>query len=345
VDSFATWNGIGDVIAFGIKTLPQLLQPGRTGQDVSLLLLEEVARTRRDDDEAYGQILNGLRMPNGTFRATEPGRFRLLDSLVSDILRGRVGRDCRVFVTDCAVADGTTSVALYRTLRSAFPRLDFVASDLWHRAVAVKSRRWPWAVALDSDGLALQIIAGPLVIAGQGALSRAYPVNRAVRLLARAWLVPRARAILRQIDATTQADFATVTIDGYDVTTLPLLGGECLHLSQTASDFRFEVQDLFRSSRRRAHVVRVMNALTRNYFDDARLRQAIRLRLDSVLSDGLFIAGRSPTTNPRGLLASVFGRTSTGFEVIARLNGGCEEEALILETAHAGEMSAIGGEV
>ena len=324
------------MMQLGVTTMADLRQDvtqARGRQPVSLLILDELARARCSDLRLYDRVIQDVRMSNGTFRETHCGRFSMLDPIIRDILCDRFPPEQALLISDCAVSNGATSVELYRMLRDAFPRLDYVATDLSFSAIVVKSRRWPWAVTFDASGAALQILVGPLVLPGQARPSIFHPVNRLARQLARASLVPRARAVLEQIHPADGHDFTARTIGGYDVLALPLVSSECLQLSRAQVGFRCEVHDLLRPARHRAHVVRAMNILIRAYFDDVRLRQAFRFALQAVLPNGLFISGRSPTSNPRDLLATILGRGADGFHVISRLNGGCEEEQLLLEVA------------
>ena len=272
-------------------------------------------------------------MPNGTSRETHRVRFKILDPLIRDILSTRFPKQHRLVVTDGGVSTGSTSVELYRTLSDVFPDLDFVATDLSLSAVVVKSRRWPWAVAFDAGGCELQIISGPLVLPGRGGISIAYPLNRMARRIARATVVRRARSVLQRVRVHTPEALSEATAAGYDIIVVPLLSADCLRLTQTTASFRCEVDDLFQPARRPAHLVRVMNVLTRKYFDDRRLARAFRATLQNVLPGGLFVSGRSPSVDPRDLRATIFARDADRLTIMSKLNGGSEEEDLILEAA------------
>jgi len=324
------------MIKFGVTSLSGLYhrytQFGRP-KHASLLLLRELAHNPEAGAQWCDRVVTQIRMPNGTFRETHRERFRILDSLIRDIVSARYPSEQRLLVTDCGVSSGTTSVEFYRTLVGVFPNLAFVATDLSFTAVVVKSRRSPWAIAFERGGGELQIIIGPLVLPGQGRISIGYPLNRIARRIACGTLVPRARSVLQRVGTDFEPECAELTVDGYDIIVVPMLSADCLRLTQTTPQFRCETDDLFHPTRRPAHLLRAMNVLTRHYFDDHSLRRAFRLALENILPGGLFVSGRSPKGKPQELLATIFSRESDRLAVVSRLNGGCEEEDLILEAA------------
>ena len=335
------------MIKLGVTTVHGLARPctllGRR-RPVSLLLLEQLARTPASDLRAYDSIVDQLQLPNGTSRQTRRDRFSVLDPLTCELLRDRVDGAERLVVTDCGVSNGSTSVEWYRMLRAAFPSVDFLATDRWCRAIVVKSCRHPWAVAFDVDGAELQIIAGRLVLPGQGHNSPIYPLNRVARRLARASIVRTARTVLKRVDLDDCPDFTAKAVDDeYEVVVVPLVSGDCWRLARTDPGFAYAAHDVFTAFPRRSHVVRVMNVLTRTYFDDERLRRAFRMVLDHLLPHGIFISGRSPSADPHEVLATIFGCDDNGLEVLGRLNGGCEEESLILETAKMSRLRPDAG--
>lgn len=324
------------MIKLGVTSPAGLEQPftqlGRR-KHASLLLLRDLARRPPADLRSYDRIVERVLMPNGTWRETHAGRFLLLDRVLIDVLRERLPGVQRLTVTDVGASNGTTSLELYTRLRGIFPQVDFLATDLCRDAFAVAPADWHWAAIFEPGGELLQIVFGSLVLPGQGRESLAYPVNHLLRAAARLSLVPRARAVLRRMPTGLQ-DFECRRVGRWQVIKIPLLSHRCWERTRLDPDFRFDVHDVLRPLPRPAHLVRAMNVLTRVYFDDQTLARAIGNCLRAVHENGgILVTGRSPSADPQEVHATVFARVPGGLEVVSRLNGGCEEEALVLGLA------------
>jgi hypothetical protein len=314
---------LGIVSPRGLRR-PTTLFGGR--KHVSALILDQLFQAPEWGETAYDSVVEQLRMPNGTWKFTCRGRFAVLDRLVLDLLGERVPRGTRLSVMDLAASTGVTSVEFYRALRERYT-VDFLASDLYRDLYAV--RRGSWTGVYTGAGDDVQHVVWRFVLPGQLAESWAYAGNRALRAACRRLLAPGARAALASAPLTQLAPFASVRVHGFEIRRLPLLSGECLALTARDEGFRFEVSDVCQPLPEHATVVRAMNILTREHFDDATRAQIVRHSIAATLPGGLLVLGWSPWDDPTRVEASVYEVTREGLERLASLNGGSEIDRFV----------------
>ena len=267
-------------------------------------------------------------MANGTWRDSSSGRLAVLDRVLLALVRRRWPTETHLRVLDLGVASGITSVELFRTLRPWFS-LDFVATDLWRHAIAVRHTHRRWSIIFDTRGAELQHIIGPFVLPGQGHESVLYPVNRLLRFWSRRYLVPRARAALVGYDSGVHAELESMRVGDCDVVKVPLVSAECLALCERSDDFHFETLDILEQFGRQAEIVRAMNIITPSHFREAELGRALRHCLAALSADGILVLGRSPTDQAADVGATIYGRQGAALQVLERINGGAEVEGFI----------------
>ncbi len=321
----------------GIVSYDQLERPltwlGKK-KHASLLLLGDLFRQPAPDGRHYETIFNQILTPNGTWKDSCVDRFAALDHMILATLAERWAPRTRLVVDDLGVSSGVTSVQLYELLRGQFS-VDFLATDLYRDAIAVRSSRSNWIVVFDASGRELQHVLGWFVLPGQGRESALYPLNRVLRAISRRFLVPKAAEVFARYDARDHADFQTITIDRYEVTKLPLLSFECLRLARECDQFRVQVADVMQPLPRHADVIRAMNVLTPVYFDEARLRSGIANCVAALKPGGLLILGRSPMEEPYNVKATIYLNDGRGLCALRRLNGGYEGDHLVESTRAA----------
>ncbi len=306
---------------------------------VSALILEQLFEAPQWGATAYDSVVEQLRMPNGTWKFTCRGRFAALDQLVLGLLGERFARGTRLSVMDLAASTGVTSAEFYRVLRERYP-VDFVASDLYRDAYAV--RRGPWAGVYTAAGEDLQHVLWRFVLPGQLAESWVYAGNRALRAACRRFCSPGARTALARAPLDRLAPFEAVRVGSLEIRRLPLLSGECLALVARHDDFRFEVRDLCQPLPGRATVVRAMNILTREHFDDATRARIIRHAIAATLPGGLLVLGWSPWDDPTRVEASVYEVEREGLERLASVNGGSEIDRFVESMIPVGDRNPAG---
>jgi hypothetical protein len=314
---------LGIVSPGGLRRPTTLFGPRK---HVSALILEQLFAAPDLGVTAYDRVVEQLRMPNGTWKFTCGGRFAVLDRLLLDLLAERFSRGARLSVMELAASTGVTSVELYRVLRERY-LVDFLASDLYRDLYAV--RRGPWAGVYTAGGDDVQQILWRFVFPGQVAESWAYAGNRLLRGACR-WLVaPQARAALARAPLVGLAPFERVRVGAFEIQRLPVLSGECLALASRSRDFRFEVRDVCQPLPERATLVRAMNILTREHFDDATRARIVHHLTAATLAGGLLVLGWSPWDDPTRVEASVYQVAREGLERVATVNGGSEIDRFV----------------
>jgi chemotaxis methyl-accepting protein methylase len=318
------------MLRLGIVDRSALVRPTtRFGarRHVSALLLHQLSGMPESDEAAYDGVVEQLPMPNGTWKFTCRGRFAGLDRLVLDLLAARAARGARISVIDLAASTGVTSVELYRLLRERYA-VSFLASDLYRDLYAVR-RRGAWVGMFTATGDDVQHVVWRFVLPGQLTESWAYPANRVLRAACRRLLAPRARAVLGRAPLSRLGPFETVRVDGFEIRRLPLLSGACLALATGDENFRFEVHDVCQPLPERATVVRAMNILTREHFDDDTRARIVRHCMEATLPGGLLVLGWSPWQDPAQVEASIYEVTGDGLERLASVNGGSEIDRFV----------------
>lgn len=299
----------------------------------SLGLLQPLFEAKDEDASVYDELVRRVLMPNGTWKQTATRRLREVDALVVDLLKKTYSPGSHITVTDLAASTGVTSVEFYQTL-SAWFAVDFIASDLYRDVFVIASRRWHWAVILDHSGAALQYIIGRFVLPGQLSESWSYPVNRALKRFAKLVLLPRARVVFASGAGCRRTPyFMPRSVGHYEIRRLPFFSYRCWRLLQQTTSFRFEIVDIMRPIPHCSHVVRAMNIVTPDYFDDAHARIAIRHCVQAIEPGGWLIMGQSKALSPSDVQATVYRMHWPEVEVLARLNGGCPMEKLVLQTS------------
>lgn len=294
----------------------------------STLLLKDLFQRSIVDSEKYNTTIRCILTPTGTWKDTRNGRFSKLDQTILAILKNTYSASKRLIVADFAASSGATSVEFYKVLQSAFS-IDFIATDLWYEAIAIKAPHFGWVIVVDDNGNDLQYVIGPFVLPGQGHESLCYPINRALRQLCRWVIAPKAHSIFRTYNPLEHMDFETTVIDKYEITKLPLLSYECMETIKSCRNFRFMVSDIMKPFVYRVDVIRAMNILTLDYFDESHLRRGLHNCLNALNSGGILVLGKSPTDRQDDTKATIYLNKDKDFEVIGRINGGCEIEHLL----------------
>ena len=244
------------------------------------------------------RFFRALRLPNGTYKTTFPGRLTDVDAATADLLGGHGS----LTLLDVAVSSGTTTVELLATLEARGLRVRATATDLYLRA-ALERRAGCFDVLLDPTGYALQVSC-PV-----GTKCRPHDPAGSWR---RRWLdrllgvlggVPGPGALPVLLVARTLRDRPDVVLEQQD-----------LSMPRVEWHERFDL-------------VRAANILNLDYFAPNLLRQMAGHLSDCVRPGGLLVVCR--TLDDASNHATIFRKTSAGLAPVARVGHGSEIESLM----------------
>jgi hypothetical protein len=297
-------------------------------KSVSYSLLKFARLGTSESILAFEKIIRNLELSSGVWRTTYRGRLRDVDELVSPHLAAFCATKEQFEVHDWAASDALVSSEWAQLVFRAFPHCKFAASDVTLHLVEV-TRGNREAYVFEPDGTPLQYIRPPFVIPLNKKESSAFLINHMLRVRAGRFAdsLRRAVSVCRwaDVDDPTEFCFPPVTIR-----LLPLVHPEALNLHRQKPGFRIMLHTALSPLRERVHVIRTINIFQRGYFGDAQLANGAQAVLDSLVTGGLWILGRTvEETKPVRNEVSIFKKTHHSFQLLDRLNGGSElEESL-----------------
>lgn len=292
---------------------------------VSYRLLKDADLKKPSSVGLFEFIVRDLRLSSGVFRTTYPGRFADLNALAAPFIAS-IGGGAPVEVHDWAASDCLASAEWAREIWRLSPGARMFASDILLNLIEVSRRDTGEAVIFEPGGAALQYVRPPFVIGFQSRISAFYPINRWFAARARR-LAPEALRILRQSRAAEPAPLPAP----WSVQPLSLVHPRARELA--GSDRRFEIgsHSVFSPLPAACHVIRTMNIFNPGYFDERQLACGVQSVFESLVEGGVWIVGRTTEeTQPPRNTASILRKSGGGFQVLTRLDGGSEIEALIL---------------
>ena len=250
---------------------------------------------------AESEFYDYLRLPNGTFKTTRPGRLADVDELLISQLSAA---DKPLQILDVGVSSGTLSAELESRLAGQGIAANVYASDLYLEAQCMKC--WPLHLLTLPDGHLLQVDIGRLSFPNT-------PPSRLSQLVFR--LARSLQPLLRRRGRANK--------------TLQLISG-----TARSSAVQFSQGDVFgqlweREPERRFDVIRVANLLNTAYFSREKLAQAAANLWLHLREQGLLVVARS---HEQGNLCTLFRKQGDGFVSVAQLGGGVEITPLILQT-------------
>lgn len=252
------------------------------------------------DETTFVYALQATRLPNGTYKTTNSSRFQQLDDLISSQFEPSKKP---IRIHDVAASDGITTVNLAERLESQRISHEIYFSDKY--STLFTRRRGLAKVVYDNDGILvyahfLGVVASP-------------------HLAPRFWLSRLfGRAFAGKFDRTDNEK------------ALVLLNPRARDRIANG-ELHFFYYDLFESScdRDSFDLVRCMNALNPAIFSESALKTAVESLVKSLADEGILVLGRTdPQTGVNN--ATLFKRTGSLIEVVARLGAGSEVEHLPL---------------
>jgi tRNA1(Val) A37 N6-methylase TrmN6 len=244
------------------------------------------------------EFYNFLRLPNGTFKTTRPGRLVDVDELLLEQLSPAPQP---LKILDVGVSSGTLSAELAKRLSERGIEAEVYASDLYLEADS--TRCWPLHLLTLPDGHILQVDVGSLSFPNT-------PPSRLTQLVYR--VVTCLQPVLRR--GTNK---------------------KVKLISQVArnSSVRFSAGDVFgelceQHPNQRYDVIRVANLLNPAYFTTEKILQAASNLKRHLRQQGLLLVARSAE---QGNLCTLFRKQENRFVFVSQLHGGVEIAPLLLQ--------------
>jgi hypothetical protein len=299
------------------------------GPRVSYRLLSATQPPRAGDAAIFDHILYHLRLGDGIYTSTFPGRFDKFNLWCTNQLASAFPDTPKLLVEEWGASDATTSAEWFPVLRTAFPDARLVASDRTvHLIEAVLEDGT--AYIFDQDGHPLQYVASPMVVR--------LPDDAAPFVINR-WIASRAMERLRRLTGVSGIDTAALRFDADGLASCPPLTCRRLSLRHPAAralaaaqvGFELDEHSAFDPSTRGPHVIRTMNVLNLDYFSRKRLGDAAAAVWASLPIGGLWIVGRTVHDPQRIHHASVLRKNADGFSVLEHHGQPSEVEPIALQ--------------
>lgn len=311
------------MLGLGIYKQEQYLRMGGerrfSGPTVAYNLLRVGENPTEDQIRVFEDISVTLRTSNGTFRTSFRNRFQDVDAACMVLLQRFFPADSPIRVEDRAASHGLTSCEWAKRLLPVFPAAEMEASDVLLQLLELSVDGGEMFIT-EADGTPLQYIKPPFVLSLHHPESWRNPLRR--------WAAARAR---KRFDSLGLPDtwIEQPQGPGYRVCPIPYIHPEAAALARSDSRFTFRHRSVFDRTPVPCHVLRTMNIFNRAYFSAERLEEGYRAIFDSLQPGGIWIVGRSleeDLTNH----ATFLRRTTHGWEVLERIGGGWELEAMAL---------------
>lgn len=320
------------LIRRGICTPADLHNSKRKGAPISCALLLHDSGSRSENARIFEAVISRIRLSNGVYRTTGPGRLADIDQFAHSELETRFsGRDA-LTVEDWACSDCLASAEWAERIFDAFPNSTFTASDILLHLVQLETDSGEHFFC-EPDGALLQYLRIPFVIPMDPSWSRGDVVNRALQRLA--------RRRMRQVSSSEA---------GVTTRELPLIHPTARELQSRRPLFRIKRHSIFESAAQPVHVLRTMNILNLAYFSPDQLRAAIGTVWASLQDGGIWIVGRTTVNTGESDQhnATIYEREREGFRVMKQWNRGTEIAELIAEwnpatvAPSSGELQSAG---
>jgi hypothetical protein len=311
------------MFGLGIHKQEQYMRMGSerrfSGPSVAYNLLCVGDNPSEDQIKVFEDISVTLRTSNGTFRTSFRNRFQDVDAACAGLLKRLFPVESPIRVEDRAASHGLTSCEWAKRLLPVFPAAEVEGSDVLLQLLELSVDGGEMFIT-EVDGTPLQYIKPPFVLSLHHPESWRNPLRR--------WVAARARKRFNKL-GLPDAWFEQPQGAGYRVRTIPYIHPEAAALARSDPRFTFRHRSVFDRTPVPCHVLRTMNIFNRAYFSAERLGEGYRAIFDSLQPGGIWIAGRTleeDLTNH----ATFFRKAGNGWEVLDRIGGGWELEAMAL---------------
>jgi hypothetical protein len=268
-----------------------------------------------EEDEAlfrlYLHAIGGT-VPKRTWR----GRHSRFDELLVEEIEARFPADAALRVHDMAASNAITSLELFHRL-SHRERLGFLATDISDAIHVVSPAAGGWRVVFDADKKPLQFIGRRMVLPADRPERKRYLVNRAIRQVLLATVLPRARRLLAAGQGSS----------------IPLFHPECVALARADARFRLGRDDVLRPRPGRYDVIRIMGLLGFRRFTPEAISAAVQAVSRQLAPGGLLAIGGNCSRQGGPFNGTIYRRDGDRLRALRDLDGGDFRKGLILGIA------------
>jgi hypothetical protein len=295
------------MIVFGVVKREDVLPRYRFSRlrpRFSFALLGEFADPLSEEDEEALAII--YREMGSIPKNTWAGRLSAVDDALVAEIAARFPATAPLRVHDMAVSNAITSVELFERLRER-PNLSFVASDYFDAIDVVDVPDSQWRIIFDAARQPLQFVGRRLVIDAQRRERRRFPVNRLLRHIVAARIVPKARAILDRGGAEH----------------IRLFHPRAQALSVQDPRFQLERDDAINPAERTFEVIRVTGLFSKGRFPRATIEAALDRIARNLTENGLLVLGSHwPGKDASEATITLFARKGDRLTVVSHLGLG-----------------------
>jgi hypothetical protein len=297
-------------------------------RQISYSLLKTSSPASAAEITRFEAVIRSAGISSGVSRTTYRSRFDDLDAVTQRVLQRTFPADRCLDIHDMGASDALLSMLWAKRVFAAFPRARMTASDIilyFTEAFWVSSGE---TYILQPDGTPIQYTKAPFVVWLPRREHPAYVLNALVRT----W----ARRRLRKLGLCSEPvswrgvpDNTVINRGGWRFRQIPLIHPAVLSFG---CNYRFRVVEAnaFCPLPSKCDAIRAMNLFQTNVSTAARLRQGIWAVLESIVEDGIFIAGKTMEIERARNDVSIFQKTQGRIRVVERLGKGFELEQLVL---------------
>lgn len=272
----------------GICSVAELRTAGKLrgffgGKRLPSITLYEEAAADPDGERLTTEILERFADEHGAYKRTYYDRFPAFENKVLEFLLAHHSPSQRLTVHDLAVSDARTACRFFETVASAFPDVDYTASDGGGEIRIVEVGKA--AVTFSSGGEPLEIKWRPFVHSVHKPENfRFYPLNFIHRKIAFQRILPRAKEFLRE---------------ERNVRTVNLWCPSALKLVKVDSRFHLKQHNLLMpiDVREGVDVLRAMNVLHHGYFTADQMTSVARHFLNAMKEGATLVIGQNQDAN------------------------------------------------
>lgn len=296
-------------------------------QEISIPMIASLIREERFSEKVY-PYFNMIRIGN-TFKRTKENRFGDLDELSVEVIKSNFGTERLLKVHDLASSNGITSCYFYDKLTEKGLNILFQSSDKYTHIYIVDLNNSGWIVVLDSDRNLLQYVGYGFVLGrDESAIDL---VNRILGAVLDRSAFPKALRLLNNY-LPNDNEFSYLVTESPEcrLERFPLVSPKCLEMTKSNGNFVFSRRDLFQHFEGQLDVVRALNILNRDYFNETQLRAAIANVASCLSENGLFIVGRSHDKEDKEHNVSIFRKNGDKFALVIDYLKGAEIKNLVL---------------
>jgi len=262
------------------------------------------------------QFFKELRLPNGTYKTTAPGRLAAVDSAFLDVVvQGR-----RLQLLDVAISSGVTTLDWLNSLAGADIAADITATDVC--LFAFLRRTAGVDLLIDGQGCVLQVAVGSRGICR--------PYRSSSRWLPRLseFIFFVAERVMRRLPAHSNDRVPLVSAAVHGSSGIGLVETDIAH--PPADDWRGRFDG-----------IRAANILHRSYFTDRELRRLVDNLIECLRPSGVLIIGRTNDDGENHF--SLIRKEPDGeLRLIGRVGGGADIESILLSTDDNGVCADFG---